>query len=125
MCDLTSELLWLWQWCAEAGIATFDQEIPVHDNNKDCVNTACGKRNFNMKRMKHVEIQLHFAKEEIIASKIALQYTPTSDILSDFLKESVGGSTLAHVRTALVVLSLGERGGVRNHDPPPAATHHH
>ncbi|MBW0579798.1 hypothetical protein O181_119513, partial [Austropuccinia psidii MF-1] len=39
LCDLTSELLWLGQWC------------------RDC--------NLNNKRMKHVDIQLHFIKEAI------------------------------------------------------------
>ncbi|MBW0593192.1 hypothetical protein O181_132907 [Austropuccinia psidii MF-1] len=103
----------------------FDQAIPVNEDNQACINTPCGNRNVNTKRMRHVDIQLHFVKEAIIASKIMLQYLPTSDMLADFLTKSVGGSTLTHVLTASGVLRLEERGGVENHDPPPETTYVH
>ncbi|MBW0487020.1 hypothetical protein O181_026735 [Austropuccinia psidii MF-1] len=85
LCDLTSELLWLSQWCQEAGLASFDLPIPIHKDNQACINMANGNSNVNAKRMKHVDIQLHFVKECIKLDKICLVYTPTVDMLADFL----------------------------------------
>ncbi|MBW0461525.1 hypothetical protein O181_001240 [Austropuccinia psidii MF-1] len=65
LCDLTSELMWLKQWCAEAQILRLTQPITVWEDNQSCINIANGNCNFNNQRMKHVDIQLHFVKEVI------------------------------------------------------------
>ncbi|MBW0565203.1 hypothetical protein O181_104918 [Austropuccinia psidii MF-1] len=65
LCDLTSELLCFRQWCQEADIFNFNSAITVWEDNQSCIKTANGNCNVNTKRMKHVDIQLHFVKEAI------------------------------------------------------------
>ncbi|MBW0552156.1 hypothetical protein O181_091871 [Austropuccinia psidii MF-1] len=89
LCDLTSELLWLKQWCQEANLFVLAEPITVWDDNQSCINTSNGNCNFNKKRMKHVDIQLHFIKEVVKSATIMLKYTPSSEMLADYLTKSV------------------------------------
>ncbi|MBW0494125.1 hypothetical protein O181_033840 [Austropuccinia psidii MF-1] len=125
LCDLTSELLWLRKWCIECSISKVDYAIPIHEDNQGCISTACGNSSINNKRMKHVDIQLHFVKEAVNSSKICLRYTPTKLMLADFLTKSVNGATLSAALRSLRVQRLEVRGDVEkeglapNKDPPP------
>ncbi|MBW0527509.1 hypothetical protein O181_067224 [Austropuccinia psidii MF-1] len=74
LCDLTSELLWFQQLCHEANILSLNTAITIWEDNQSCINIANGNFNFNNKRMKHVDIQLHFVKEAIQSQLITLQY---------------------------------------------------
>ncbi|MBW0523127.1 hypothetical protein O181_062842 [Austropuccinia psidii MF-1] len=116
LCDLTSELMWLKQWCQECGILTVDKPIPIHKDNQSCINAAKRDCNLNNKRMKHIDFQLHFIKEAISSNFADLVYTPTSDMLADFLTKSVGRITLSRALDSLGILRLGERGDVENKD---------
>ncbi|MBW0540585.1 hypothetical protein O181_080300 [Austropuccinia psidii MF-1] len=89
LCDLNSKLLWLHQWCQEAGISNFHNPIIIFEDNQSCIKTATGNGNLNNKRMKHVNIQLHFVKEAIDAAHICLQYVLTLQMLADFLNKLV------------------------------------
>ncbi|MBW0510230.1 hypothetical protein O181_049945 [Austropuccinia psidii MF-1] len=95
LCDLSSELLWMRQWCKEVSLCDGDTAIPVHEDNQGCIDAASGNSGINGKRMKHVDIQLHFVKEAIGSSKTCLVYTPTGEMLADFLTKSVSRVTLA------------------------------
>ncbi|MBW0525550.1 hypothetical protein O181_065265 [Austropuccinia psidii MF-1] len=115
LCDLTSELLWLRQWVKECCLLSTITPIVVYEDNQSCINAANGDCNVNNKRMKHVDIQLHFIKEVIRSSAIRLSYTPTSSMLADFLTKSVPRSTLSRALSRLSVVQLGVRGDVENH----------
>ncbi|MBW0517612.1 hypothetical protein O181_057327 [Austropuccinia psidii MF-1] len=112
LCDLTSEILWFRQWCHEANIFHFDKAITVWEDNQSCIKTANGNCNANTKRMKHVDIQLHFVKEAIQAQLIELRYAPTANMLANFLTKSVPKASLQRALKALGVLRLGSRGDV-------------
>ncbi|MBW0463242.1 hypothetical protein O181_002957 [Austropuccinia psidii MF-1] len=56
LCDLTSELLWLRQWCREAKIFDFVGPITVFGDNQSCIKRKTGNSNLNHKRMKQVDI---------------------------------------------------------------------
>ncbi|MBW0536559.1 hypothetical protein O181_076274 [Austropuccinia psidii MF-1] len=112
LCDLTSELLWFRQLCHEANIFLLDSAITIWEDNQSCINIANGDCNFNNKRMKHVDIQLHFVKEAIQSNLIILQYAPTTEMLADFLTKSVPKPTLVRALARLRIFSLGVRGGV-------------
>ncbi|MBW0537272.1 hypothetical protein O181_076987 [Austropuccinia psidii MF-1] len=47
LCDVTSELLWLKQWCMEANLVNGDSTIPVHEDNQGCISTANGDTSIN------------------------------------------------------------------------------
>ncbi|MBW0502369.1 hypothetical protein O181_042084 [Austropuccinia psidii MF-1] len=55
------------------------------DDNQGCIDAASGNSGINGKRMKHVDIQLHFVREAIAGAKTRLVYTPTGEMLADFL----------------------------------------
>ncbi|MBW0571042.1 hypothetical protein O181_110757 [Austropuccinia psidii MF-1] len=86
--DLTSEILWLRHFCKEINISEVEEAIVVHEDNQGCIDTANSDCNTNTRRMKHIDIQLHFIREIISNSIIKLQYTPTTDMLADFLTKS-------------------------------------
>ncbi|MBW0478832.1 hypothetical protein O181_018547 [Austropuccinia psidii MF-1] len=114
LCDLTSKLLWLRQWCEESGLLLGSSAIPVHEDNQGFINTANSDSGINGKHMKHVDIQLHFVKEAIKTSKIQLIYTPTDNMLPDFLTKSISRPTLCRALKLLGVVCLGVRGCVEN-----------
>ncbi|MBW0579769.1 hypothetical protein O181_119484 [Austropuccinia psidii MF-1] len=70
LCDLTSEIIWFWQWCNESALYTNSEPIPVHEDNQSCISTVEGDSNLNQRRMKHIDIQLHFVKEFVKNSSI-------------------------------------------------------
>ncbi|MBW0571762.1 hypothetical protein O181_111477 [Austropuccinia psidii MF-1] len=49
LCDLTSEILWLRQWCHEANILRFDNEITVWEDKQRCIKTANGNCNVSLR----------------------------------------------------------------------------
>ncbi|MBW0564363.1 hypothetical protein O181_104078 [Austropuccinia psidii MF-1] len=110
LCDLVSELLWLWKWCIECHLLTFDTAIPIHEDNQSCINTANGDCNLKNERMKHINIQLHFIKEAVKSSVVWLIYTPTSAMLADFLTNSVSRPILPRSLHSLRIVRLGVRG---------------
>ncbi|MBW0536663.1 hypothetical protein O181_076378 [Austropuccinia psidii MF-1] len=114
--DLTSELLWLQQWCQECSLSKINKPIPIYEDNQSCINTVNGNINLNNKRMKHIDIQLHFIKEVVGSSRIKLIYTPTSLMLADFLTKSVNRQILKNSLSSLGVLRLGVKGCVENPD---------
>ncbi|MBW0564234.1 hypothetical protein O181_103949 [Austropuccinia psidii MF-1] len=85
LCNLTSKLMWLKQWCAEEQILRLTQPITVWEDNQSCINIKNGNCNFNNQRIKHMYIQLHFVKEVIQSSTIKLCYAPSTEMLADFL----------------------------------------
>ncbi|MBW0537118.1 hypothetical protein O181_076833, partial [Austropuccinia psidii MF-1] len=88
----------------------------LHEDNQSCINTANGDCNLNNKRMKHVDIQLHFIKEAVRDSIVNLIYTPTSLMLADFLTKSVCRPILSQSMKALQIVELGVMGDVGIHD---------
>jgi hypothetical protein len=73
----------------EIGLVTSDAPTVVHEDNQGCIAVANFDANTNSRRMKHVEIQLHFIREVVKTGKIVLQYTPTHEMLADFLTKLV------------------------------------
>ncbi|MBW0548016.1 hypothetical protein O181_087731 [Austropuccinia psidii MF-1] len=116
LCDLVSELLWLKQWCHECNLLDKSFTIPIHEDNQGCINTINGDCNVNNKRMKHVDIQLHFVKEVVKNGAFKLNFVPTHHMLADFLTKSIARPSLAHSLRTLGVNSLGVRGSVENLD---------
>ncbi|MBW0491302.1 hypothetical protein O181_031017 [Austropuccinia psidii MF-1] len=117
LCDLTSELMWLKQWCAEAQILQLTQPITVWEDNQSCINIANGNCNFNNQRMKHVDIQLHFVKEVTQSLTIKLHYAPSTEMLADFLTKSVNRVSLEKSLEALGILRIVVRGDVKKPVP--------
>jgi hypothetical protein len=110
--DFSCELLWIRQFLDEVGIASADAPTVVHEDNQGCIAVANFEANTNTKRMKHVEIQLHFIRDVIRDAKILLLYTPTHKMLADFLTKSVPRPALTKSLEQLGLFRLEGRGGV-------------
>ncbi|MBW0471113.1 hypothetical protein O181_010828 [Austropuccinia psidii MF-1] len=54
LCELTSELMWLRQWCRECNILHLENPIPVHEENQSCINIFKGDCNLKNQQMKPV-----------------------------------------------------------------------
>ncbi|MBW0527383.1 hypothetical protein O181_067098 [Austropuccinia psidii MF-1] len=87
--------------------------IKIHEDNQGCIDTANSDCNTNTRRMKHVEIQLHFIQQAIENSTIALVYTPTNNMLADFLTKSVCRPAIQRALTSLRLLPVGDRRDVK------------
>ncbi|MBW0517034.1 hypothetical protein O181_056749 [Austropuccinia psidii MF-1] len=111
--DLGSELMWFKQFCKEINILDEDKAIVVHEDNQGCIDTANSDCNTNTRRMKHIDIQLHFIREMIEDKKIELLYTPTVDMLADFLTKSVCRPALRRAMKSLRLLTKEDKGGVK------------
>ncbi|MBW0501419.1 hypothetical protein O181_041134 [Austropuccinia psidii MF-1] len=110
--DLTSELLWFKQFSEEINILKMTRAIPVHEDNKGCIDTANSDCNTNTRHMKHINIQLHFIRDLIENKIIKLTYTPTTNMLADFLTKSVSRPAIRNAMQELKLLMTGDKGGV-------------
>jgi hypothetical protein len=110
--DFSCEVLWLRQFLIEVGISDAKSPTVVHEDNQGCIAVANFDANSNAKRMKHVKIQLHFIREVINDDKIVLLYTPTCDMLADFLTKAVPRPALFKSLARLGLFRLEVRGGV-------------
>jgi hypothetical protein len=93
-------------------LASADDATIVHEDNQGCIAVANFEANTNAKRMKHVEIQLHFIRYVIKDGKIVLEYTPTHKMLANFLTKSVPCAALVNSLWKLGLFRLEGRGGV-------------
>ncbi|MBW0583417.1 hypothetical protein O181_123132, partial [Austropuccinia psidii MF-1] len=82
--NLSCKLMWFRQFCKEIGIYTENKPVIVHEDNQGCIDTANGNCNTNSRRMKHVDIKLHFIREVINDSILQLKYTPKTSMLAGF-----------------------------------------
>ncbi|MBW0460659.1 hypothetical protein O181_000374 [Austropuccinia psidii MF-1] len=114
LCNLASEVLWFQQFCEELELTNTSQPMKIYEDNQGCIDTANSDCNANSRRMKHVEIQLHFIREVIKNSKILLVYTPTAAMLADFLTKSVCKPAIVRAMSKLNLMRLGEKGGVKS-----------
>jgi hypothetical protein len=96
----------------EIRIVSGNAPTVVHEDNQGCIAVANFKANTNAKRMKHVEIQIHFIRDIIKDAKILLKYTPTSKMLADFLTKLVPCAALVKSLEKLGLFCLEGRGGV-------------
>ncbi|MBW0515071.1 hypothetical protein O181_054786 [Austropuccinia psidii MF-1] len=85
----------------------------VHEDNQGCIDTANIDCNTNGRRMKHIEIKLHFIREVIRRSIIRLQYIATTDMLADFLTKAVSRPTIQRALNELHLLRMKDSGGVK------------
>ncbi|MBW0482496.1 hypothetical protein O181_022211 [Austropuccinia psidii MF-1] len=112
LADLTSKLLWFKQFSEEINILTMTGAISIHEDNQGCINTANSDCNTNTRRMKHIDIQLHFIQDLIENKTIKLIYTPTASMLADFLTKSVSRPAIKRAMQELRLLTTGDKGGV-------------
>ncbi|MBW0485031.1 hypothetical protein O181_024746 [Austropuccinia psidii MF-1] len=95
----------------EINILKMTKAILIHEDNQGCIDTANSDCNTNTRRMKHINIQLHFIRDTIENKVIELTYTPTANMLADFLTKSVSRPAIRRAMQELRLLTTGYKGG--------------
>ncbi|MBW0542513.1 hypothetical protein O181_082228 [Austropuccinia psidii MF-1] len=114
--DLIRELMWFKQFSEEIGILIMKEALLIHEDNQGCIDTANSDCNTNSQRMKHVDIQLHFIREIIERKIVLLTYTPTEEMLADFLTKAVSRPAISRALRELKLLQMEDKGGVKRGD---------
>ena len=80
-----SELLWLRQLLNELGIC-IDGPIPVFEDNQSCITAL---KNWEVKRLKHVDIKYNFVKDLCQKNVISVSYLPSKEQKADIMTKGL------------------------------------
>lgn len=82
-----SELLWLKSLLMDLGV-TFTQPIPLHCDNMAAIHIA--KNPVFHERTKHIEMNCHFIRDEVIKGTISMVHVRTNNQLADIFTNALG-----------------------------------
>ena len=102
--DGLAQVLWLSQFLQEQGIKV--NPAIIFQDNKSTIQLANNGPS-SSKRTKHINIRYYFVKEKVDNGEIIIQYTPTSDMVSDVLTKPLNGSHFVRLRDLLLNKHLG------------------
>ena len=89
------EAVWMRELCADLNSQPSDP-IVIYEDNQSAI---CMARNPQFHgRTKHINIKLHFVREQVNAGTIRIQYCPTEDMLADFLTKGVSTEKFVKLR---------------------------
>ncbi|KAL1206083.1 Retrovirus-related Pol polyprotein from transposon RE2 [Cardamine amara subsp. amara] len=100
---LTQELIWLKRLLTTLGVS-HDQPMNVFCDNKSAIYIATNP--VFHERTKHVELDLHFVRDEVLSSNITLKHVPTQFQLADILTKPKGSDSFQDFRFKLGIRNL-------------------
>lgn len=103
MAHAISELLWIEYLLKELGIS-FTQPTLYYDN-LSAVSLAHNPVLHS--RTKHMEMDIHFVRDKVIAQTLKVLHIPTADQLADILTKPIFSTQFPVIRTKLNVCSFG------------------
>jgi hypothetical protein len=80
-----SELLWIRQLLNELGVSV-DSPIPVFEDNQSCIHAL---KNWDVKRLKHVDVKYNFAKDLCHNKIISVSYLPSNEQKADIMTKGL------------------------------------
>uniref|UniRef100_A0AAV1U9J1 Reverse transcriptase Ty1/copia-type domain-containing protein n=1 Tax=Peronospora matthiolae TaxID=2874970 RepID=A0AAV1U9J1_9STRA len=81
--EATQEAVWLRVFLCELGEMTSNQAVKIFEDNQGSI--ALAKNPEFHKRMKHIDIRYHFAREKVAEGQVVLGYCPTKDKNADMM----------------------------------------
>lgn len=103
MADTVSEMLWLRELLPSLGI-TCDAPITLHSDSLSAINLA--KNPVGHKRTKHVGLDCHFIRDEILRTRIATKHVSTTTRLADIFTKALGRKEFEYFLSKLDVCNL-------------------
>jgi histone deacetylase 1/2 len=104
MANTTAELMWIQSLLQEL-------QVPYHTPTLLCDNLSAVSLAHNPilhARTKHIELDIHFVREKVLAKHLNVLHVPASDQLADPLTKPLSLSSFASIRTKLKVFSCYE-----------------
>jgi histone deacetylase 1/2 len=104
MANTTAELMWIQSLLSEL-------QVPYHTPTLLCDNLSAVSLAHNPilhARTKHIELDIHFVREKVLAKQLNVLHVPASDQLADPLTKPLSLSSSASIRTKLKVVSCYE-----------------
>ena len=99
---VVGELVWLYRFLKELTVP-FSTPIAVYCDSQSALHIA--KNPVFHERIKHIEVDCHFVRNQLNEDLISLHHTPTSDQLADVLTKALTGVKHAAVLEKLAVLT--------------------
>ncbi|KAG0594112.1 hypothetical protein M758_UG048900 [Ceratodon purpureus] len=99
MCDSTKEAIWLHILLKELEVAKCTNLTIIHCDNQSSVKIA--HNHVFHSRTKHIEVQYHYIREQVLAKSIDLQHISTGDQVADLFTKALGKTQFGKLRNQL------------------------
>ena len=96
----SSEVLWWRQMLSEIGCKQKQPSL-IHEDNQSCI--AFLNNTGPPRKAKHIDLRLHFVRDEIAKGKIKLRYIASKDNVADIFTKPLGTKMFRALRTQLSV----------------------
>lgn len=116
---VVAELSWTVRLLADLGVPV-DLPVPVYCDNQAAIHIACNP--VFHERTKHIEVDCHFARQQLLAGLISLHHVSTMAQLADIFTKPITGLHHLSILPKLGVLPHSTlRGGVGPHNKNESA----
>ena len=99
LAECCKEFLWLRQLLDDMGSPQKD-DIPIYEDNRACIAFTQSGRNY--RKLKHVDVRLHFLRDMIIKHHIKIHPIATNDQLADIFTKGLTGPKFDTLRQNLM-----------------------
>jgi hypothetical protein len=89
VCSTSREAKWIRKLLTELKFPPVGPTI-IREDNQGCI--AVTSNNRTDSRTKHIDVKYHFVREMVKSKEIELQYTPTENMLADFLTKPISAA---------------------------------
>ncbi|KAE8706943.1 hypothetical protein F3Y22_tig00110387pilonHSYRG00340 [Hibiscus syriacus] len=109
LANSVSELVWIEQLLGEIGIRVTGKPV-VWCDNTSTISMAANRTHHA--RIKHVEIDIHFVRERVLAEKLSVNFVPFVEQVADILTKLLPPEVFGDMRSLLGVKSWAEINGI-------------
>lgn len=106
--DVTKEIMWIKTLIRNFFKISFSIPTTIFEDNQGEIELANNQSSHSTFKTKHMEIRLHFVKQEIENQNINLKYIKSEDMLADSLTKPLGKTPLLKSLKILNVCSKSE-----------------
>ncbi|KAE8710030.1 hypothetical protein F3Y22_tig00110328pilonHSYRG01140 [Hibiscus syriacus] len=123
LANFVFELIWIEQLLDEIGVSLAGKPVVCCDNTS-AISMAVNPTHHA--RIKHVEIDIHFVRERVLAEQLSVNFVPSAEQVADILTKPLSPAVFSDMRSRLGVKSWAEINSIMcnfavfaNRNPPP------